>query len=95
MNENNQQRYYIILKKVVVMVKIVILDRLTLGKDLDISGADKFGEVIIYDKTEPYEVEERIKDYRSRGVSSGFRKSSSTKGEKDAYDYFLDWCHNH
>jgi hypothetical protein len=41
------------------------------------------------------QVEERIKDYRSRGVSSGFCKSSSTKGEKDAYDYFLDWCHNH
>lgn len=43
-------------------MKIVILDRLTLGKDLDISGADKFGEVIVYDKTEPYEVKERIKD---------------------------------
>ncbi len=43
-------------------MKIVILDRLTLGADLDLSPADSFGEVISYDKTEPCEVAEHIGD---------------------------------
>ena len=43
-------------------MKIVVLDRLTLGDDLDISAAEQYGEVISYDKTEPDEVEVHIKD---------------------------------
>jgi len=43
-------------------MKIVVLDRLTLGEDLDISSAEKFGTVISYDKTDADEVEERISD---------------------------------
>ena len=43
-------------------MKIVVLDRITLGDDLDISNANKFGEVISYDKTGINEVEERITD---------------------------------
>lgn len=43
-------------------MKIVVLDRITLGEDLDISSAEKFGTVISYDKTDDYEVEERIID---------------------------------
>jgi len=43
-------------------LKIVVLDRFTLGEDLDISAASKYGEVVCFDKTEPSEVEERIAD---------------------------------
>lgn len=43
-------------------MKIVVLDRLTLGEDLDISKAKDYGEVISYDKTDINEVEERIAD---------------------------------
>ncbi len=43
-------------------MNIVILDRLTLGEDLDITSAGAFGRVISYDKTADDEVEERIKD---------------------------------
>ncbi len=43
-------------------MKIVVLDRLTLGEDLDLSPAEKFGTLIAYDKTAPDEVEERVKD---------------------------------
>ncbi|MBR5157854.1 MAG: hydroxyacid dehydrogenase [Clostridia bacterium] len=43
-------------------MKIVVLDRLTLGDDLDISVAEKFGTVISYDKTDADEVAEHIKD---------------------------------
>lgn len=43
-------------------MKIAVLDRLTLGEDLDLSESKKYGEVVIYDKTEPEEVEEHIGD---------------------------------
>ncbi len=43
-------------------MKIVVLDRLTLGDDLDIKGASELGEVISYDSTEPDEIESRITD---------------------------------
>ena len=43
-------------------MKIIILDRLTLGEDLDISYLYKIGEVVSYDTTTPDCVEERIKD---------------------------------
>lgn len=43
-------------------MKIVVLDRLTLGDDLDISRAEQFGDVVSYDKTEPDEVEAHIGD---------------------------------
>ncbi len=43
-------------------MKIVVLDRFTLGEDLDISRASDFGEVVVYDHTKPEEVKERIVD---------------------------------
>ncbi len=43
-------------------MKIVVLDRLTLGEDLDLSPAKQFGELVCYDKTEPQEVAERVSD---------------------------------
>ena len=43
-------------------MKIVILDRLTLGEDLDISLAKTKGDVVSYDTTNQNEVSERIKD---------------------------------
>lgn len=43
-------------------MKIVILDRMTLGDDLNIVAASEFGEVVAYDNTTPDEVSERILD---------------------------------
>ncbi len=43
-------------------MKIVVLDRLTLGDDLDISAAKEFGQVTAFDKTEADEVEAHIDD---------------------------------
>lgn len=43
-------------------MKIVILDRLTLGEDLDISLAKTKGDVVSYDTTDKSEVSLRIKD---------------------------------
>ena len=40
-------------------------------------------------------VEERIKDYRSRGVSSGYCTQGPSMEVRDAFDYFIDWCHRH
>ncbi len=43
-------------------VSIVVLDRLTLGEDLDLSAAEKFGSLSIYDSTAPEQVAERIRE---------------------------------
>ncbi len=43
-------------------MKIVILDYATLGYDLDLSGAKRFGNVIKYEKTSQSEARERILD---------------------------------
>ena len=43
-------------------MKIAVLDRLTLGEDLDLSDAKKYGEVVIYDKTDVADVQEHIGD---------------------------------
>ena len=43
-------------------MKIVILDYATLGYDLDLSGAEKYGEVIKYERTSQAEAKERLKD---------------------------------
>lgn len=43
-------------------MKIVILDRKTLGYDVDVSIFNKFGEVISYDTTKEDETEQRVKD---------------------------------
>jgi len=41
------------------------------------------------------QVEERIQGYRSRGVSSGYCTQGPSREVRDAYDYFIDWCHRH
>lgn len=43
-------------------MKIVILDYATLGYDLDLSGAERYGEVIKYEKTAQDEALERLRD---------------------------------
>lgn len=43
-------------------MKIIFLDRKTLGDDVDLSGFERFGEVKIYDMTSPEEAPERVKD---------------------------------
>ncbi len=43
-------------------MKIVVLDRLTLGDDLDISGAAEYGTLVSYDSTLPDEVQAHIAD---------------------------------
>ena len=43
-------------------MKIVILDRLTLGLDIDVSIFEKFGEVVSYDFTKEDETLARIND---------------------------------
>ena len=43
-------------------MKLVILDRATLGFDVDVSIFEKFGEVISYDVTKENETLERVKD---------------------------------
>ncbi|PAB56922.1 D-2-hydroxyacid dehydrogenase [Anaeromicrobium sediminis] len=43
-------------------MKIVILDRKTLGEDIGLEGLNEYGEVITYETTKENEVEERIKN---------------------------------
>ncbi len=43
-------------------MKIVVLDRLTLGEDLDLSKAEAFGEMKIYDNTSASEVIDHVGD---------------------------------
>ncbi len=43
-------------------MKIVVLDRLTLGEDLDISAAESFGTVVSFDNSSSDEVAQRIAD---------------------------------
>ncbi|MDY3205825.1 MAG: hydroxyacid dehydrogenase, partial [Arcobacter sp.] len=43
-------------------MKLVILDRKTLGNDVDVSIFDKFGQVISYDITKENETLDRVKD---------------------------------
>lgn len=43
-------------------MKIVFLDRKTIGEDIDLSGYDRFGEVVMYDFSYPDEVPDRVVD---------------------------------
>ncbi|MBQ3773364.1 MAG: hydroxyacid dehydrogenase, partial [Pseudobutyrivibrio sp.] len=43
-------------------MKIVFLDRKTIGEDIDLSGFERFGEVVIYDYSTPDQVLERVED---------------------------------
>ncbi len=43
-------------------MKIVVLDRLTLGEDLDLSAAKAFGTMKVYDNTAPDEVADHVGD---------------------------------
>ncbi len=43
-------------------MKIVFMETDTLGADMDLSGFDKFGEVVRYSKSVPEENSERVKD---------------------------------
>ncbi|MCL1948136.1 MAG: D-2-hydroxyacid dehydrogenase [Turicibacter sp.] len=43
-------------------MKIVFLDAMTIGGDIDLSGFDRLGEVVKYDYSAPHEVPLRMKD---------------------------------
>ena len=43
-------------------MKIVFLDRKTIGEDIDLSAFERFGEVVIYDYSSSDEVPQRVKD---------------------------------
>lgn len=43
-------------------LNIVILDRIALGEDMDLSRLNEFGKVTVYQTTEPNQVIERLKD---------------------------------
>ena len=43
-------------------MKIVFLDRKTIGEDIDLSGFNSIGEVVMYDFSYPDEVPDRVKD---------------------------------
>ncbi len=43
-------------------MKIVFLDRKSIGMDLDLSEFDQFGEVVIYDYSKEEEIPERVED---------------------------------
>ena len=43
-------------------MKIVFPDRKTLGEDLDLSGFNRFGDVVMYDFTKPEDMPERVRD---------------------------------
>ncbi len=43
-------------------MKIVFLDRKTIGEDIDLSSFNRFGEVVIYDFSKPEEVPSRVED---------------------------------
>lgn len=43
-------------------MKIVFLDVKTIGEDIDLSGFDRFGEVVKYDFSTSEEVPERVQD---------------------------------
>lgn len=45
-----------------LLMNIVILDRMALGEDIDMSVFEKLGTVTIYERTAPEEVVERLKD---------------------------------
>ena len=41
------------------------------------------------------QVEERIQDFRNRRISSVYGSVNSSLESRDAFDYFLDWCHRY
>lgn len=43
-------------------MKIVFLDRASIGEDIDMSGFERFGECVCYNFSKPYEVADRVKD---------------------------------
>lgn len=43
-------------------MKIVMLDTATMGSDMDFAPIEKLGQAIAYEKTQPHQVTERIKD---------------------------------
>jgi glycerate dehydrogenase len=43
-------------------MKIVFLDRKTIGEDIDLTGFERFGQVVIYDYSAPEQVPERVAD---------------------------------
>ena len=42
-------------------MKIVFLDRKTIGEDIDLTGFEALGEVVTYEMSQPEEVPERAK----------------------------------
>lgn len=86
-------------------MKIVILDYLTLGTDLDLSPVDKFGTVVAYKTTKQEEAGERIKDAdvvivnkikMNEAVLSGAKGLKLICETATGYDNIdIDYCKKH
>lgn len=86
-------------------MKIVFLDRITLGDDLDISAASKYGDVLAYDNTTNDEVNERVKDADVIFVNKLKLNENTLKDAKNlkliceaatGYDNIdIEYCKNH
>ena len=64
-------------------MKVVIIDRLTLGNDLDINNAKALGDVEVYDTTPAELIEERIKDCDILFVNKAKMNESNLKNAKN------------
>lgn len=85
-------------------MKIVVLDRLTLGEDLDLSGAEQYGTLVTYDTTLPHQVPERVADadvifVNKVKLGENLKDAKNLKVICEAatgYDNIdLDFCRNH
>ena len=47
-------------------MRLVILEAESLGKDMDLSGFSRFGEVTVYEKTTEEECPERVREAATR-----------------------------
>ena len=58
-------------------MKIAILDRATLGNDVDVSIFEQFGELIVYDMTSEEQTQDRVKEIRKDKAISKLKPTTS------------------
>ena len=79
-------------------MRLVILEAESLGKDMDLSGFSRFGEVTVYEKTTEEECPERVREADivicnkvrmcSRTLSGAGRDGHGRAGGADEKDVF-------
>ena len=55
-------------------MRLVILEAESLGKDMDLSGFSRFGEVTVYEKTTEEECPERVRVVQAEAGIAQFRQ---------------------